>query len=300
MTLTNANLKNANLKNANLEGANLEGANLTGANITGANITGATIPNGVLSGVIGADLTVNVPQITPARKPSMTHRSVGVLSPSFKQIPVKQIASDIIDGEVVMTDFLTENVNSVSFLFQNYYYLIDKGDLSKTISTGDETKDMNNSIVFECKITDTMRPENIVSDNPLMKLGSIGLPVNYSYIPTGYIEDVVQNTSKKVSDRMYEIVKTTDTVKSVISYQVLEGLTSMVSASHCQEGQGGSLFKLLKIKNAGRIVSDTIKRVATMKRGKQGGKSKRGGRTRKNSKRNSSCKKRPRNKNPTK
>ena len=42
-----------------------------------------------------------------------------------------------------------------------------------------------------------MRPKNIVSNKPLMKLGSTGLPLNYLYIPTGYIEDVVKNTSKK-------------------------------------------------------------------------------------------------------
>ena len=273
--LTSADLKNADLKGADLTDADLTGANLTDANLTDANLTGATIPNGVLSGAIGA--VVNVRVNRPAY-PTLINPSVDELSHSFKKIPVKQIASDIIDGDVVMTDFLTENLNSVAFFFQNYYYLIDKNELSKTISTGDEIKDMNNSIVFECYRANTMRPENIVSEKPLMKLGSIGLPVNYSYIPTGYIEDVVKNTSKKVNDRIYEIVKTTDTVKSVVSYQVLKGLTSAVSASHCQEGQGGSLFKLLKIKNAGRIVSDTIKRVATMKRSRRGGR-----KTRKNS-----------------
>ncbi len=273
--LTSADLKNADLTGADLTDADLTGANLTDANLTDANLTGATIPNGVLSGAIGA--VVNVRVNRPAY-PTLINPSVDELSHSFKKIPVKQIASDIIDGDVVMTDFLTENLNSVAFFFQNYYYLIDKNELSKTISTGDEIKDMNNSIVFECYRANTMRPENIVSEKPLMKLGSIGLPVNYSYIPTGYIEDVVKNTSKKVNDRIYEIVKTTDTVKSVVSYQVLKGLTSAVSASHCQEGQGGSLFKLLKIKNAGRIVSDTIKRVATMKRSRRGGR-----KTRKNS-----------------
>ena len=196
---------------------------------------------------------------------------MGKLSHSFKQIPVKQIASDIIEGDVVMTDFLTEKPNSVAFLFQNNYYLIDKDELSKMISTGDETKDKKNSIVFECKIADTMSSENFVLKKPLMKLGSIGLPVNYSYIPTGYIEDVVKNTSKKVNDRIYEIVKTADTVKSVVSYQVLKGLTRMVSSSHCQEGQGGSLFKLLRINNTGKIVSDIIKRVSTTKQSNRGG-----------------------------
>ena len=93
-------------------------------------------------------------------------------------------------------------------------------------------------------------------------------------MPIEYIQNVVHNNSKNAADRMYEVVKTADTVQSVVSYQVLKGLTSAVSASHCQEGQGGSLFKLLKIKNAGRIVSDTIKRVATMKRGNRGGKRK--------------------------
>lgn len=77
-------------------------------------------------------------------------------------------------------------------------------------------------------------------------------------------------------------MKTTDTAKSAVNYEVLKGLTSLVSASHRQAEQGGSFFKLLKMKNAGEIVSDTIKRVATMKRKTRGRRKTR--KTRRNSK----------------
>ena len=246
---------------ANLTGADFTGANLTGADFTGANLTGADFTGANLTDVIG----MNIHSPTP---PNYVH-----LSPSFKQIPLNQIATDIIEGEVEMTEFLTENTNSVVFFFQNNYYLVDKNELSKTIKTHSRTDKEDNSIVYKCKIVDTMNPEKIVLNKPLVKLGSVGIPVNYSYIPIQYIKNVVDNTSKKVKDRMYEIVKTTETVKTVVSYQVLHNIirqgedrnTLYVGASHCQKGQGGELYKLRKIKNAGRMVSDVIKRVATIK-----------------------------------
>ena len=259
--LTGADFTRADFTRAVFTGAIFTGANLTGADFTGANLTGADFTGANLTDVIG----MNIHSPTP---PNYVH-----LSPSFKQIPLNQIATDIIEGEVEMTEFLTENTNSVVFFFQNNYYLVDKNELSKTIKTHSRTDKEDNSIVYKCKIVDTMNPEKIVLNKPLVKLGSVGIPVNYSYIPIQYIKNVVDNTSKKVKDRMYEIVKTTETVKTVVSYQVLHNIirqgedrnTLYVGASHCQKGQGGELYKLRKIKNAGRMVSDVIKRVATIK-----------------------------------
>ena len=242
--LTGANLKDANLTNANLTDANLTNANLNGVDLTGTNLTGAK--NVKLTGH-------NNKKLSPLQ-----------LSPSFKQISKNKTAFDVIDGEVEMVEFLKLNLNSIAFFIQNHYYLIDKTELSRMISP---TNKLKNSIVYECLVAGThdnprMNRENMNLDNPLMKLSSIGVPMTYAYIPIKYIQTVI-NTSRMVNDRIYEIVNTQVEVNSVVSYQILHNLTGWVSGSHCQEGQGGKIYKLQKIKNAGKIVSDAIKRNAT-------------------------------------
>ena len=273
--LTNALLGSAILIDADLIDANLTGANLTNANLTNANLTDANLTNANLKGV---DLTGT--NLTGAKNVKLTgHNNKKLsplqLSPSFKQISKNKTAFDVIDGEVEMVEFLKLNLNSIAFFIQNHYYLIDKTELSRMISTNNKLK---NSIVYECLVAGThdnprMNRENMNLDNPLMKLSSIGVPLTYAYIPIKYIQTVI-NTSRMVNDRIYEIVvdKTRKEAVSVVSYQILHNLTSWVSGSHCQEGQGGKIYKLQKIKNAGKIVSDAIKRNAThSKRSIQGG-----------------------------
>ena len=244
--LTGANLKNVYLTNANLTDANLKDVNLKGVDLTGVNLTGAK--NVKLTGHINKKLS-------PLQ-----------LSPSFKHISKNKTAFDVIDGDVEMVEFLKLNLNSIAFFIQNHYYLIDKTELSRMISTDNKLK---NSIVYECLVAGThdnprMNRENMNLNNPLMKLSSIGVPMTYSYIPIKYIQTVI-NTSRMVNDRIYEIVvdKTKKEAVSVVSYQILHNLTDWISGSHCQAGQGGKIYKLQKIKNAGKIVSDAIKRNAT-------------------------------------
>ena len=89
----------------------------------------------------------------------------------------------------------------------------------------------------------------------LMKVESIGIPLRFSYIPVSYINHVL-NTSNKIEDRMFELVSTGE--KASIDY-----------------GASVLLFKLKKIKNAGNIVLNTIRRAASANKTK---KSKIGGR----------------------
>jgi uncharacterized protein YjbI with pentapeptide repeats len=258
---TGTNFTGADLTDTNFTGANFTGADLTGANFTGANLTGANLTEAILT---DANFTDAIGFFLPS------------LSPSFKQIPRNQIASDPVEGDVEMINFLTdpENTNYIAFFFQNKYYLVDKTNLSKTIKTDTEIEQQENSIVYKCKTADTMRPENIVFNRPLVKVGAIGLPVNYAYMNIEYFNNVLENTSINVKDRIYEIVETTETVNSVVSFQALhhilregEEMNELYrSASHCQAGQGGKIYKLRKIKNAGKIVQDAIKLGITKKR----------------------------------
>ena len=251
--LTGANLSYVNFTSANLTNANLTGADLTGAKFQRANITNAIFPDRPGNGRVQPEQLL-IPQLE--------------ILPSYKIIDRNETALDIIEGDVEMNEYLTseEGYDSIAFLFQKSYYIINKSNLLQMISskTGKEKKD--NAIVYECKEAGTQRPENIVDNMPLLKIAAIGLPINYSYIPIQYIQDVLRNTSRNLKDRMYEFVRTSKKIQSTVSYQVLYGLTRLVSASHCQEGQGGDIYILKKVKNAGVIVSNAIKRLATAKR----------------------------------
>jgi hypothetical protein len=290
-------MENSNFTNANLENVILENANFTNSNLTNANLTNITLDSAILTGVILTDVDLTSVDLTGVDLTSVINANVSPnssppnssppnsspiiqspnLSPTFKHIPHIQSAIDILEGEVEMNNFLKENKNSIAFFIYNKYYLIDKADLLKMISSNNEINRINNSIVYECLVAGThdnpmMNQENMVLDKPLIKLASIGFPINCCYIPIQYIKKVVNNTSRIVKDRIYEVIETTDTVNSVVSYQVYHNLIDdWHGASHCQKGQGGKIYKLRKIKNAGKIISDTIKR-GTIRR-RKGGKS---------------------------
>jgi hypothetical protein len=88
-----------------------------------------------------------------------------------------------------------------------------------------------------------------------IKVESIGIPLRFSYIPVSYIKYIL-TTSNKIEDRMFELVSTGEKIET-------------------KDGDSGFLFKLNKIKNAGDIVLNTIRRAATANKTK---KSKIGGR----------------------
>lgn len=237
INLTSANLTGANLSNVDLEGSDLTNANLTNANISSTIFTSAILTDTISTGAnvseaIGWILTPETPISSPTE-----------FSPIIKQIPQNQQAIDQIEGDVDMTEFLRENNDYIALLFGQNYYLIDKTRLSNMINkTGNDNR-LNNQIVYECKVAGSLRTENIVLETPLMKLGPIGL-MNYSYLPVKDIKKVIERM-----DRMYELLETRK-VQSVVSFQIVNGLGGDqrgVSASHCQAGQNGTVYKLRKI-----------------------------------------------------
>ena len=80
-----------------------------------------------------------------------------------------------------------------------------------------------------------------------------------SYIDINELHLILNETRRHVKNRIYEILPTEEVVKSVVSYQILHGLTDMVGASHCQEGQGGTIYKIRKVRNAGKMVFNAIR-----------------------------------------
>jgi uncharacterized protein YjbI with pentapeptide repeats len=237
INLTGANLTGANLSNVDLEGSDLTNANLTNANLSSTNFTSAILTD---TNSTGANVSEAIGWILSPETPISSPTE---FSPIIKQIPHNQQAIDQIEGDVEMAEFLKENADYIALLFGQNYYLIDKSRLSNMINkTGNDNR-LDNQIVYECKVAGSMRTENIVLETPLMKLGPIGL-MNYSYIPVKDIKKVIERV-----DKMYELIETRK-VQSVVSFQIVNGLggnTRGVSASHCQAGQNGTVYKLRKI-----------------------------------------------------
>jgi hypothetical protein len=144
--------------------------------------------------------------------------------------------------EVQVLEYLksTEGIDAIAFLYYSTYYLINKSTLAQLIDTSSRI----NSVEYSR------------GSIPLMKVESTGIPLRFSYIHVSYIKHILTKTSNKIEDRMFELVSTGEEVD--IDYN----------------GRG-RLFKLKKIKNAGDIVLNTIRRAASANKTK---KSKFGGR----------------------
>jgi hypothetical protein len=109
-----------------------------------------------------------------------------------------------------------------------------------------------------------MSPENVVKTRPLMKIGAMGLPLNYAYMDTKPLKMAARGTHK-----LYEISETPETVVSVVSRQVLKHHVNMVSGSHCQAGQGGKLYQLKRIRPA--ATPPSMKTTRIMRKDKKNG-----------------------------
>ena len=202
--------------------------------MTGANLTGVT----------GADLTnaITGPVMTEAELAFMSRPaklSPVKLSPSYKAIPRDQIGFNLFGMEVKVFEYLksSEGMDAIAFLYYSTYYLINKSTLTQLI----DEKSVIKSIVYSD------------DNNPLMKVESIGIPLRFSYIPVSYIKYILK-TSNKIEDRMFELVSTGKEIHF-----------------DDYDSSSGLLFKVKKIKHAGNIVLNTIRRAATAKKNKKGG-----------------------------
>ena len=258
--LRGANLQGADLRGANFQGADLQNAQLQGADVRGADLRNVNVSDADFSGAIFSSTTkmehtlwldaahVDEPVLaqfvaenaTPSTPNGSTRRRHGtLLQEVVRSPPERYMAMDVIEGDVSMTDILA-STDRIAFWYINQYYVIDRQRLLQLCNVRYPT----NTIVYPClHPSGSMSPENVVKTRPLMKLGAIGLPMNYAYMDTKMLIRAAQGGHK-----LYEVVATEHTVPSVVSRQVLKHHTNMVSGSHCQEGQGGVVYVLKRIR----------------------------------------------------
>lgn len=167
-----------------------------------------------------------------------------------------QMAFEVIEGEVPLLQHLKDNIECVAFLLNNDYYITDRENIKRMISYKSQDEELSNSIAYRCIVPGTLIPENIEIQKPLVKIASLGLMANYSYMPIAYFRKVLESET----DRIYRLIKTDELIPSVISFQAYHHMVNYVGASHCQAGQAGTMFKLQKIHhviNTGGARKDT-------------------------------------------
>ena len=193
--------------------------------------------------------------------PDLLESDIPELLESDITINTNEPAYDVISGDVVIKDYIEENSRNVAIKLGNKVFLADLDAIQRIKK--DATR-------YECYVADTMRPENInrKPEETLFNLKSIGIPAGY-----GYLMQIEKMLQPQNNSRFYALEKSDKSVASVVSKAILEGQgrAEYVSASHCQEGQGGDVYNIRIAK--GEMVAVGGRKRKTRKR-KAGGKRK--------------------------
>ena len=144
--------------------------------------------------------------------------------------PTTQI-NDFINGEINYSMVPKENI----ILFQNQNNVtIERSLLNSTESS---------SIVYECKQIYSFYnfTENELKDKtPYFRLRKLGL---FGVVPLDQIVSIIEG-----NNIIYHIIETPKKLVTVISHNVLYERGELVSASHCQDGQGETVYSIETVK----------------------------------------------------
>jgi len=146
-------------------------------------------------------------------------------------------------GEDRLIELMNDNHNLVAFKFLDFFYTIEKNILKSMI----DLDNSGNFIFYECLVATekgNLLPHNIVKKKPLLNLRSTGI-LSGGYINHNYILDVINGTNRYFL--LYD--PKLPPLQSVVSDNILHHGGRVVSGSHCQIGQHGTLLKMKYIKD---------------------------------------------------
>jgi len=155
-------------------------------------------------------------------------------------ISIDETGFDIIDGYINIQNFLTDDSDNFLFIINsgtetNEYRLFNKENL-KTI-LNDES-----NYVYICKEIShklMISKEDLRDETEYINLRKLGM---YDYALVEQIQYIANNNKK---DRIFMFTKTQEKAPSVVSWNIYNNPgTNVVSASHCQEGQGGFIYNI--------------------------------------------------------
>jgi ankyrin repeat protein len=143
------------------------------------------------------------------------------------------------DDPIMMT---TENINIGEYIAEDPLNIVIMYNNDKYFFTNRNiiAQQQSDAIVYPCKIADTMRRENILTQKPLYDLKKIGLIVPFCDMKI-YNED-----PKYPPHQLFALINTNTSYPSFVSDKVLydENVT-FISRLHCQSGQESQLTKIV-------------------------------------------------------
>jgi surface protein len=166
---------------------------------------------------------------------------------------------DIINGEDIPVKKALEDDNMV-FVF----YTDDIKNSSRVaipiqaVIDAFEPKNLKSYIIYQCIIAGTMRADNINTTKPYFDIKKL----------TGFGDLIEVQNINPATQKVFIFKKSNEKLVSTVSYDALFGGGSYVSARHCQEGQGATIYKPVQF----TLTSDPVggrkirKRIGTRKR----------------------------------
>ena len=150
-------------------------------------------------------------------------------------------------NESFVSKHILTNSNNIVLVLNKDVILTRKKDIKKHVL-------IRKNFVYECVFHKVINKQRILKVDENMvycKLGNFGFPVNYSYINAKYIEKIL-----KGKHQIYEFKETKKELESVKSMyrqhpneDEIDDPELGYGSSHCQEGQGGKVFVMKKIRN---------------------------------------------------
>ena len=163
-----------------------------------------------------------------------------ILFPKSSRVvfPVTDMGRDIVDqSDSTVLSHLSQSDSAIAIYVQHTVYLTDKEYLTYA-TTNKEMK--NSNIKFECLQLNSMNLNNIVMNVPYLAMRSVGL---FGLVLLSRIHEIISNPKLRV----FEMRPIGKHLSSVASLQVLGPNPNMVSASHCQDGQGDDVYDLFTV-----------------------------------------------------
>lgn len=146
------------------------------------------------------------------------------------------------EEEINIEDYLFESRDNIVFVYnKNSYFFTTRHIINSQ---------KNDSTIFPCITSDTMRQENIMSNKPLYDLKKIGFIYGF---PCDFNKFFINPDCQ-----VFAIVNTNETYPSFVSDDVLNRGGSYVSGLHCQAGQESRISYLHVAVPSTRDNPDTI------------------------------------------
>jgi hypothetical protein len=141
--------------------------------------------------------------------------------------------SDFVNQEDVdIQTYLADSNDNIIFAVENHMFASSRSAI---------LRDFDTKVRYRCRETDTMRPENIDLSLPLYAMRQIGVMVDFC------LADDMRAITADIGHQVYTLKKVTGRpVVSVVSHDVLKNKGSVVGAAHCQAGQGGFYYLVVK------------------------------------------------------